>query len=153
MGHVDARLEAIGAELPPPPVPVGSYVPVVIAGSFAYVAGQIPLVDGELMNPGIVGDSVSVEDANLCARRCALQALAALKAELGDLDRIRQIVKLEVFVACGPEMTEHPKVANGASDLLAEVLEEAGVHARVAVGVPSLPLGACVEVVVLAQID
>lgn len=150
---IEERLLELGEELPEAVKPLASYTPVVVAGSLAFVSGQIPMVDGIVQSPGIVGSDVSVDEANQAARRCALQALAALKAELGELDRIRQIVKLEVLVACGPDFTEHPKVANGASDLLNDLLGDAGVHARVAVGVPSLPLGACVEVVVLAQID
>lgn len=153
MSRAEERLAAAGEKLPEAPKPVGSYRPVVVAKPMAYVSGQIPLVNGELLFPGVVGDTVSVEDATAAARRCALQALGALKGELGDLDRIRQIVKLEVFVASAPGFVEQPKVANGASDVLAELLGESGVHARVAVGVPSLPLGASVEVVVTAQID
>src|SRR5207253_7038839 len=108
---------------------------------------------GRALYPGHVGAEVSVEQAQEAARRCALQALAALKAELGSLDRLRRIVQLTVYVASAPGFTEHPQVANGASDLLVEVLGEAGRHARAAVGVSELPVGLPVEVVVTAEVE
>ena len=148
-----ARIDELGLELPPPPQAVAAYVPVVISGSVAFVAGQIPMVDGTLQHPGLVGSEVSVEDAAGAAGRCALQALAALRADLGSLDRLRRIVQVSVFVAAAEGFTQHPVVANGASELLVEVLGERGKHARAAVGVPSLPLGSCVEVAVIAEVE
>ena len=148
----EERLAELGLDLPPAPKPVASYVPVVVSGSLAFVSGQVPLVGGVMMHPGEVGTEVSVEQAIAAAARCALQALSVLKAELGSLDSIKRIVRLEVYVASGPGFIEQPAVANGASDLLAEVLGEAGRHARVAVGVRELPLDAPVEVVVTAEI-
>jgi enamine deaminase RidA (YjgF/YER057c/UK114 family) len=128
---IDARLAELGIELPPPPKPVASYVPVTVAGGLAFVAGQVATEDGEPLHPGHVGAEVSLEDAQEAARHCALQALAALREELRDLE---------------------PQVANGASDLLVQVFGDSGRHARAAVGVAELPLGAPVEVTVVAEI-
>jgi enamine deaminase RidA (YjgF/YER057c/UK114 family) len=149
---IDARLAELGIELPPPPKPVASYVPVTVAGELAFVAGQVATEDGEPMHPGHVGAEVSVEDAQAAARRCALQALAALREELGDLERVRRIVQVSVFVASAPGFTAQPQVANGASDLLVQVFGDSGRHARAAVGVAELPLGAPVEVTIVAEI-
>jgi len=151
--HVLARIAALGVELPPPPQAVAAYVPVVISGSMAFVAGQIPMVEGTLQHPGTAGADVSVEDAAAAAARCALQALAALRAELGSFDRLRRIVQVSVFVATAGDFSQHPAVANGASELLVSALGDAGKHARAAVGVSSLPLGSCVEVAVIAEIQ
>jgi enamine deaminase RidA (YjgF/YER057c/UK114 family) len=143
---VEQRLVELGLELPAPPKPVASYVPVAIHGDVAFVAGQVAMQEGKPLATGRVGEDVSVEEAQGLARRCALQALAALKEALGSLDRVRRIVKVTVWVASGEAFTEHSNVANGASDLLVEVFGEAGKHARAAVGAPSLPLGVPVEV-------
>jgi enamine deaminase RidA (YjgF/YER057c/UK114 family) len=123
-----------------------------VVGDLAWVAGQIPMQDGAVTVAGKVGGEVTIDDANAGARRCALQALAALQAALGTLDRVKGIVKLDVFVASATGFTDHPKVANGASDLLVEVFGDEGRHARAAVGVPELPLGAAVEVALLVQV-
>jgi enamine deaminase RidA (YjgF/YER057c/UK114 family) len=147
------RLSGLGERLPDPPAAVASYLPCVVHGSMAYVAGQIPTEDGTILHPGIVGDRVSVEDAAGAARRCALQALSALREGLGgSLDRLERIVQVIVFVSAVPGFVDHPAVANGASDLLAEVLGDDGRHARAAIGVTSLPLDAPVEVVVTAAV-
>lgn len=149
---VEQRLADLGVELPPAPTPVASYVPVATEGQIAFVAGQVALQDGVPLATGRVGEEVSVEQAQALARRCALQALAALKEELGTLDRVRRVLKVTVWVACPETFTEHPKVANGASDLLVEAFGDAGKHARAAVGAPSLPLGAPVEVELVVQL-
>ena len=147
------RLSALGLELPDPPAAVASYLPCVVEGSVAYVAGQIPMVEGSLLNPGVVGDQVTLAEAADGARRAALQALSALRDGLGgSFERLERLVKVMVFVAAEPGFVDHPKVANGASDLLADVLGDGGRHARAAVGVSSLPLGASVEVVVTAAV-
>ena len=143
----------MGIELPPAPKPVASYVPVVQAGGLAFLAGQGAIVDGAVLHPGHLGDEVTVEQGQEAARRCALQALAALKEELGSLDRIRRIVNLTVYVASAPGFTDQPLVANGASDLLVELFGDAGRHARAAVGVNELPLGLSVEVAVIAEVE
>ena len=148
----EERLTQLGIELPPAAAPVASYVPVVVSRGFAFVAGQVPLEEGKPLATGRLGDEISVEDGAGLARRCALQALAALRAELGSLDRIARVVKVTVFVASADAFTDQPKVANGASDLFVEVFGDAGKHARAAVGAPALPLGAPVEVEVVAEI-
>jgi enamine deaminase RidA (YjgF/YER057c/UK114 family) len=149
---IEERLAELGIILPPAPQPVASYIPVKVVGDLAWVAGQIPMQDGAVTVAGKVGGEVTIDDANAGARRCALQALAALQAALGTLDRVKGIVKLDVFVASATGFTDHPKVANGASDLLVEVFGDQGRHARAAVGVPELPLGAAVEVALLVQV-
>ncbi|HET9250131.1 MAG TPA: RidA family protein [Actinomycetota bacterium] len=149
---IEERLAELGIELPSPPTPVASYIPVKVAGDLAWVAGQIPMQDGVVTVVGRVGEDVTLDEANAGARRCAIQALAALRGELGSLDRVRGVVKVDVFVASAPGFTDHPKVANGVSDLLVEVFGDEGRHARAAVGVPELPLGAAVEVALLVQL-
>jgi enamine deaminase RidA (YjgF/YER057c/UK114 family) len=146
------RLRGLGLGLPEAPRPVANYVPVAMAGGLAFVAGQVATEDGVVLHPGHVGAEVSVEEGRDAARRCALQALAALRAELGGFHRLERIVQVTVFVASAPGFTGQPLVANGASDLLVEVLGEAGRHARAAVGVAELPLGAPVEVALVAAV-
>jgi enamine deaminase RidA (YjgF/YER057c/UK114 family) len=148
------RLSELGQELPPPPVPVASYVPVTQAGSVAFVAGQVAMVEGHLLHAGRLGKQVSVEMGQESAARAALQALSALRDHLGgSLDGLVRVLQLTVFVAAEPEFIEHPRVANGASDMLIEVLGPEGRHARAAVGVASLPLGASVEITMTAEVS
>jgi enamine deaminase RidA (YjgF/YER057c/UK114 family) len=149
---VEERLAQMGVELPAAPKPVASYIPVATDGQIAFVAGMVPLEGGRPMATGRVGEDISVEEGQQLARRCALQALAALKEELGSLDRVRRVLKVTVWVASPETFTDHPKVANGASDFLVEAFGEAGKHARAAVGVPSLPLGVPVEVELIVQL-
>lgn len=146
------RLSELGIELPPPPQALAAYVPVRRLGGLAFVAGQVPIVDGEVLHPGHLGKDVSVEQGAEAARRAAVQALAALRGALGTFDAIEALAQVSVFVAATSDFTQHPQVANGASELLADVLGEAGQHARAAVGVPSLPLGASVEVAMTAAL-
>ena len=150
MSRVEERLAALGIDLPPAPAPVAAYVPVRIAGDLAFVAGQLPFDGGRVTVTGHVGRDVSVEDAASGCRRAALQALAAIRDALGSFDRLVGIAQVTVFVASAPGFTEQPKVANGASEVLVEILGDAGRHARIAVGVAELPLGAAVEVGVVA---
>jgi enamine deaminase RidA (YjgF/YER057c/UK114 family) len=149
---IEERLAELGIELPPAPPPVASYVPVKVVGDLAWVAGQVPMKDGAVTVSGSVGSDVTIEEANAGARRCAIQALSALRAALGSLDRVTGVVKVDVFVASAQGFTDQPTVANGASDLLVEVFGDEGRHARAAVGVPELPLGAAVEVALLVQL-
>jgi enamine deaminase RidA (YjgF/YER057c/UK114 family) len=146
------RLRELGIDLPPPAAPVASYVPVSVAGGLAFVAGQVPLEDGAAMVTGRLGAELATEEGATWARRCALQALAALRAKLGSLDRVAGIAKVTVWVASTDDFIEQPKVANGASDLLVDVFGDAGKHARAAVAAPVLPLGAPVEVELIAEI-
>lgn len=149
---LEERLAELGIDLPPAPAPVASYVPVRVAGEFAFVAAQIPMVRGTVLLTGRVDEDVTVEQAQEGARRCALQALAALREALGGLDRVAGIVQLTVYVASSPGFAQQPAVANGASDVLVEIFGEAGRHARAAVGVAELPLGATVEVAMIASV-
>jgi enamine deaminase RidA (YjgF/YER057c/UK114 family) len=142
---IESRLAELGIALPAAAAPVAAYVPVVVAGGLAYVSGQLPFIDGKLVT-GRLGEDVSLEQGTAAARACGLMILAQLDEALGSLERVERIVKLGAFVCSAPSFTDHPKVANGASELMAEVFGEAGRHARSAVGVPSLPLGAAVEV-------
>lgn len=141
---IEARLAELGITLPEPAAPVAAYVPVVIAGGLAHVSGQLPFIDGKLVT-GRLGEDVSLEDGTAAARACGLMILAQLKAALGSLDRVERVVKLGAFVNSTGDFTDQPKVANGASELMADVFGDAGRHARAAVGVPALPLGAAVE--------
>lgn len=142
--NIVTRLSDMGIELPPAAAPVASYVPVVVQGNMAYVSGQLPFVDGQLVT-GKLGSDVGLERGVQAARACGLMILAQLEAA-DLLDRVARVVKLGGFVACTPDFTDQPKVANGASDLFVEVFGDAGKHARSAVGVPVLPLNAAVEI-------
>jgi enamine deaminase RidA (YjgF/YER057c/UK114 family) len=149
---VEELLAQLGIRLPDPVAPLASYVPVRISGDHAYVAGQVPMEDGTILSAGKLGAEVSIEQGREATRRCALQALAALRAALGSLDRVKGIVRVDVFVASAPGFTDQPAVANGASDLLVEIFGEEGRHARAAVGVSELPRGASVEVAMIVRI-
>jgi enamine deaminase RidA (YjgF/YER057c/UK114 family) len=144
---IEQRLAERGLELPDAPAPAANYVPYTISGKLLFVAGQLPFRKGEVAISGLVGDEVSLEQAQEAARICALNLLAQARAACrGDLSRLARCLKLGGFVSCTPEFTEHPAVINGASDLMVEVMGEAGQHARFAVGCASLPRGAAVEV-------
>ncbi len=149
---VEELLAQMGIRLPEPVAPLASYVPVRISGDHAYVAGQVPIEDGTILSAGKLGADISTEQGQEATRRCALQALAALRAALGSLDHVKGIVRVDVFVASAPGFTDQPAVANGASDLLVEIFGEDGRHARAAVGVSELPLGASVEVAMIVRI-
>ena len=141
---VEARLQELGILLPDAASPVASYVPVVAYGGFAHVSGQLPFIDG-VLKKGRLGENVNLPEGMEAARACGLMILAQLK-EAGLLDKVERVVKLGAFVSSTPAFTDQPKVANGASDLMFEVFGERGRHARAAIGVPALPLGAAVEV-------
>lgn len=150
---VEQKLSELGYTLPEVSAPVASYVPAVISGSHVYTAGQLPFVDGSLEATGKVGAEVDQETAAKLAATCALNALAAVKSVIGDLDRIKRVVKVVGFVASDVSFTMQPHVVNGASNLLGEVLGERGVHARSAVGVAVLPLDAPVEVELVVEFE
>lgn len=147
-----ARMAELGIELPQVVPPVASYVPAVQTGVYVYTAGQLPMVNGEMLAIGKVGAAVSEDLARECARACALNALAAVVSVVGDIDRIRRVVKVVGFVACDPDFVAQPAVVNGASDVLGEIFGEAGVHARSAVGVAALPKDAPVEVEMIVEV-
>jgi enamine deaminase RidA (YjgF/YER057c/UK114 family) len=155
VGAVDERLAALGLTVPDVAPPVAAYVPAVVDGSRVYVSGQVPVVDGALVESGHVGEwpgLVSPERAKELAAICALNAIAAVKSVIGDLDRVERVVKVVGFVASDPSFTGQPGVVNGASELFGAVFGEAGLHARSAVGVAALPLGAPVEVEVIVHV-
>lgn len=143
--RIDRKLAELGLRLPAPAAPVASYVPAVEAGGLLHVSGQLPFRDGAVVT-GRLGDDLDLDAGKAAAQACALMLVAQIKAALGGLHRVERIVKLGVFVASTPDFTDQPKVANGASDLMAELFGEAGRHARSAVGVAALPLGAAVEI-------
>lgn len=148
----EQKLAELGLALPDAPKPVAAYVPAVRTGNLVVVSGQLPFVNGKLDKTGCVGKQVTVEEAQQYARLCALNALAVLKAEVGDLSRVKRIVRVGVFVASVDGFTGQPQVANGASEFLVEIFGDAGRHARAAVGVNALPLGAPVEVELMAEV-
>jgi enamine deaminase RidA (YjgF/YER057c/UK114 family) len=146
-GRIAAKLGELGIALPTAQPPVANYVPFVIVGSTLIISGQLPMRNGKLAFAGKLGDSVALEDGVAAARQCFLNILAHAKTALdGDLDRVQRLLRLGGFVACVPSFTQHPAVINGASDLAVAVFGDAGRHARAAVGVPSLPFDAAVEI-------
>jgi len=150
---IRSKLTELGLTLPKPPMPVATYVPAVLAGNLVFVSGQLPMSEGKLIAKGPVPSAVSLEDAQKAARQCVLNALSIVGEQIeGDWSRLARIVRLAVFVSSDNAFTDQPKVANGASDLLGQLFGAAGTHARVAVGVNVLPLGATVEIELVAQI-
>lgn len=145
-GRIDARLTELGIELPDAPAPVASYLPFVITGPLVFISGQVTMSNGEVKFIGRVGRDVTPEEGREAARICGLNLIAQIRAACdGDLDRVKRCVKLTVYVNSAGDFTDQPKVANGASDLMAEVFGDAGRHARAAIGVNTLPLGCAVE--------
>ncbi|MEO0061282.1 MAG: hypothetical protein RL343_900 [Actinomycetota bacterium] len=151
MSKIEQKLAELGFPLPTVAKPVAAYVPSVVTGNLCFTSGQLPFVDGALPQVGKVGRDVTAEEAKDLARLCALNALAALKLAIGDLDRVTRIVKVVGFVSVVPEFTAIPGVINGASEFLGEVFGEVGSHARSAVGVPALPLDSAVELEIIAE--
>ena len=152
MSTPEERLAELGLSVPEVVPPVAAYVPAVRSGDQVFTSGQLPMRLGEMLATGKVGAGVTPEEAYACAQQCALNAIAAIKAEIGDLSLVKRVVKVVVFVASNPDFTGQPKVANGASELFGEVFGDAGVHARSAVGVAALPLDAPVEVEVIVAL-
>jgi enamine deaminase RidA (YjgF/YER057c/UK114 family) len=150
---VDKRLTRLGLILPNPAKPAGSYKPCVIVDNTAYISGQGPLLDDGTYAKGVVGTDVNLETAQIHAQRCGLAILSALKAEIGDLNRVQQLIKITGFVNCTNDFTKQPLVINGCSDLMKEVFGDKGIHARAAVGVNSLPLGFSVEIEAIFKIN
>jgi enamine deaminase RidA (YjgF/YER057c/UK114 family) len=151
MSKLDDRLAELGVEIPDVVKPVAAYIPAVVTGNLVYTSGQLPMASGTLLATGKVGAGVSAETARDLARVCALNALAAAKSAIGSLDRVTRVVKVVGFVASDPSFTGQPGVINGASDLLKQIFDEAGVHARSAVGVAVLPLDSPVEVELILE--
>lgn len=153
MPRVEERLREIGVEIPLPPVPHGAYQPAVISGNLIFVSGQLPIKEGELLYKGKVGSEVSVEEGIEAARLAAINSLSIMKRELGDLDRVKKIVKLTGYVSSASGFVMQAKVVNGASEFFYDVFGDMGRHARAAVGVYELPFGAPVEIEVIAEIS
>ena len=152
MSTPEDRLAELGLAVPEVAKPVASYVPAVRTGSYVYTSGQLPMRDGELMYVGKVGAEVTPDEARDCAQQCALNALAAVRAEIGELAKVTRVVKAVVFVASTPTFTGQPQVANGASELFGKVFGAAGQHARSAVAAPVLPLDAPVELDLVVEV-
>ena len=153
MGRIEDRLNELGHPLPPVVPPVAAYVPAVVTGNLVMTAGQLPMVEGKLLATGKVPTEVSPEKAKELAQVAALNALAAVKYAIGDLDRITRIVKVAGFIASEASFTAHPAINNGASEFLGQVFGDAGIHARTTVGVSSLPLDAPVEVELIVEFN
>lgn len=146
MSDIEQRLEELGIVLPEPAAPVANYVPFVVAGSFVFVSGQVSLTPDGLIT-GKVGADINLETAIQAAHACGVNLIAQVRAACdGDLDRVKRVVKLGGFVNCAPDFSDHPVVINGASDLMVGVFGDVGRHARAAVGAPSLPMNAAVEI-------
>jgi len=152
-GQIEARLKALDLELPESKAAIGTYVPFVHIGGQLLISGQLPMKDGAIAVAGTLGDGVDVAQGQAVAELCALNILAQAKAALGDLDRIVQLLRLNGFVAATPGFADHPKVINGASHLMVEILGDKGRHTRIAVGCASLPLNAAVEIDAVFAID
>ncbi len=146
------RMNELGIELPRAPAPVGAYVPYVISGSLMFISGQVPIRDGKMIHEGKVPLDVTVEQGQECAALCFLNAIAQAKAALGDLDQVERIVRMTGYVAVAADFTDQPLVVNGASNLAVDIFGDQGKHARVAVGVAELPLGAPVELEVILEV-
>ncbi|HVW57804.1 MAG TPA: RidA family protein [Rhizobiaceae bacterium] len=143
---IETRLKALGITLPSAAAPAANYVPFTRAGNLLFVSGQLPLKDGKLVSTGLLGRDLDVAAGREAARQCAINILAQAKAAAGSLDKVKSVLRISVLVASAPDFTEQHLVGNGASDLLVEVLGDAGKHSRVAVGMAALPLNAAVEV-------
>jgi enamine deaminase RidA (YjgF/YER057c/UK114 family) len=151
MSKVEERLAAAGITIPEVPVPLAAYVPGVVSGNMVHTSGQLPMANGALSFKGKLGDSASVEDGYAAAKQCAVNCLGVVKALIGNLDRVKRVVKVVGFVNSAPDFEAQPKVINGASELLQAAFGECGAHARSAVGVAALPLGAMCEVEIVVE--
>ena len=150
---IEEKLNELGVSLPTAPKPAGSYVPVVVSGKLAFVSGQIPIKDGQVIYQGKVGIEQSIEQAQKAAKLCIINGLAQINTYFGTLDNLDKIIKISGFVNSAQDFTEHPKVINAASDFLVEIFGEEGRHSRIAIGVSSLPLNATVEIDMLVEIS
>ncbi len=153
MSKIEQQINRLGIVLPDAPKPVAAYIPAKQTGNLVFTAGQLPMVKDELISKGLLGQDVEIDEANKAARICTLNALAAIKGVIGDLDRIKQIVRVVGYVASVPTFTQQPAVVNGASELLLEIFGENGKHARSAVGMAVLPLNASVEIELTVEVD
>lgn len=153
MSKVEEKLVSVGVVVPDVPLPLAAYVPGLISGNMVYTSGQLPMVNGQLAFKGRLGENASIEDGYAAAKQCACNCLGVVKALIGDLDRVKRVVKVVGFVNSTADFEAQPKVINGASELLQAAFGEAGAHARSAVGVAALPLGAMCEVEIIVEFD
>jgi len=153
MSRVEETIFNLGFSIPEVPKPLAAYLPAKQSGKLIFTAGQLPIIQGVVMSKGLLGKDLDVEDAKNAARICTLNALSAIKGVIGDLDRIRQVVRVVGYVASVPSFTQQPAVVNGASELLLEIFGEAGKHARSAVGITALPLNASVEIELTVEVE
>jgi enamine deaminase RidA (YjgF/YER057c/UK114 family) len=149
---IEKRLKELGIIIPNAPKPAGSYIPVVLTGKLAFVSGQIPIKDGQIVYQGKVGTTQSIDNAKEAAKLCIINGLAQIETYCGTLDNLEKIIKISGFVNSTKDFTEHPKVINAASDLLMKIFGEKGRHSRIAIGVSSLPLNATVEIDMIVEI-
>ncbi len=149
----EEKLKSLGIELPAAPKPLGAYVPFVKTGRLLYLSGMLPLKDGKLTKTGRVGETVTLEEAAEAAKITAINALAVLKSAAGNLDKVKRCVRVEGFVSSADDFTDQPKVLNGASNFMFEVLGEAGLHTRTAIGVNILPLNSPVEISFIFEVE
>jgi enamine deaminase RidA (YjgF/YER057c/UK114 family) len=153
MSEVKKVLDSLNIDLPEIAKPVAAYIPAKQSGKLVFTAGQLPMVNGELICKGLLGQDVEIEDAKNAARVCTLNALAAIKGVIGDLDRIKQVVRVVGYVASTSTFTQQPAIVNGASELLLEIFGEKGKHARSAVGMAALPFNASVEIELTVEVE
>ena len=152
MNNIENKIKELGLQLPEPPKPLAAYIPAKQAGNLVFTAGQLPMVNGEIILKGLLGQDVEIEPAYNAAKICTLNALSAIKGVIGDLDKIKQVVRVVGYVASVPTFTQQPAVVNGASEFLLEVFGDKGKHARSAVGMAVLPLNAAVEIELTVEI-
>lgn len=152
MGNIENKIKELGLQLPEPPKPLAAYIPAKQVGNLVFTAGQLPMVNGEIILKGLLGQDVEIDPAYNAAKICTLNALSAIKGVIGDLDKIKQVVRVVGYVASVPTFTQQPAVVNGASELLLEIFGENGKHARSAVGMAVLPLNAAVEIELTVEI-
>jgi enamine deaminase RidA (YjgF/YER057c/UK114 family) len=152
VGNIENRIKELGLQLPEPPKPLAAYIPAKQVGNLVFTAGQLPMVNGEIILKGLLGLDVEIDPAYNAAKICTLNALSAIKGVIGDLDKIKQVVRVVGYVASVPTFTQQPAVVNGASEFLLEVFGENGKHARSAVGMAVLPLNAAVEIELTVEV-
>ena len=152
MGNIENKIKDLGLQLPEPPKPLAAYIPAKQVGNLVFTAGQLPIVNGQIILKGLLGQDVEIDPAYNAAKICTLNALSAIKGVIGDLDKIKQVVRVVGYVASVPTFTQQPAVVNGASELLLEIFGENGKHARSAVGMAVLPLNAAVEIELTVEV-
>jgi len=152
VGNIENKIKELGLQLPEPPKPLAAYIPAKQVGNLVFTAGQLPMVNGEIILKGLLGQDVEIDPAYNAAKICTLNALSAIKGVIGDLDKIKQVVRVVGYVASVPTFSQQPAVVNGASELLLEIFGENGKHARSAVGMAVLPLNAAVEIELTVEV-